>query len=336
MNITILGAGAWGTAMAIHAVKVGQSVTLVPRRFEQALEMASTRENRDYLPGCFLGQNLQIGPEALEPSIMEANVLMFACPVKGLRTWAERVKAAMGSARNLRVALVMCKGLEPITLLRPTQVLEEVLPGIAVGVISGPTYAHEVAEGKPTAVVLASTLSKEENFEIQHALHGAAMRVYPSDDVVGVEMGSALKNIYAIGSGIAHGLGLGDNAAAAYLTRALREMVRLGTAWGGKAETFYGLSGLGDLVATCSGEWSRNRSFGVSIAQGMSVIELMEHRKTVVEGYFSTGCFYEKTRTEGQNAPIVEAVYRVLYEKQSPREALESLMGRPSKESEHI
>lgn len=330
MNICILGAGAWGTSMAQHLVRSGQNVTLVPRRIEHATAMATTHENADYLPGIALDPNIQIAFE-LRPALMEAELVLFACPSQGLRDWCERLKPVLDSALRLRALVTLCKGLEQSTLRYPVDLVREIIPGYHYGVLSGPNYAREVAEGKPTATVLAMDAPEDELAAYQEALHGERLRVYRSSDVAGVELGGCLKNIYAIGAGFCDGLSLGDNARAAFLTRALHEMVRLGVAFGGRKETFYGLSGIGDLTATCSGEWSRNRTFGESIARGRSVAGLMDKRKTVVEGYWATACFYVKCKEKELDAPILGEVYKVLHEGKQPAQVVEALMSRPTK-----
>lgn len=313
--------------MAIHLNKLGHTVTLVPRRFEQALDMASQRQNTDYLPGIILPNNLQIAHE-IQPSLMEAEVVLVASPTKGVREWAERVKKNIGQARNLHVFVSLTKGLEPETFLRPTEIFREILPQYAQATLTGPTNALEVAQGKPTAMVLAGTDFLE---AVQEAISGESLRVYLSDDLKGAELGGALKNIYAIAAGCSDGLGLGDNAKAALLTRALAEMIRIGQTLGARAETFYGLSGFGDLVATSHGPWSRNRSFGQSIGEGSSLDDLLNHRKTVVEGYHTTRAFFDLCRRKNISAPILAEVHGILYEKKDPRQALYDLMTRELK-----
>lgn len=330
MNFCILGAGAWGTAMAVQLNKQGHTVTLVPRRFQQAIDMASSHVNDDYLPGVPLPHNLQIGHE-IKPSLMEAEVVIVASPTKGVREWARRVKENLQSARNLRVFVSLTKGLEPETFLRPTQILHEVLPDFPLAALSGPTNAAEVARGQPTAMVLAGDKFLD---EVQEAVSSQSLRVYLSNDLTGVELGGALKNVYAIAAGCSDGLGLGDNAKAALLTRSLAEIVRIGRTLGAKTETFYGLSGFGDLVATCHGAWSRNYTFGKSIGKGIAVNELITNRKTVVEGYLTTDAFRGLCGQKNTDAPILREVYEILYEAKNPRQALHDLMMRELK-AEH-
>jgi glycerol-3-phosphate dehydrogenase (NAD(P)+) len=330
MNFAVIGAGAWGTAFAIHLSRLGHTVTLVPRRFEQALAIASTRENTDYLPGLKLPLSIQIGHE-LTPILMEAEVVLLACPSQALRETCERLRANLGLATQLKLIISLAKGLELGTHLRPSEVITAVLPQYAVSSLTGPTNAAEVARGRPSAMVLAATKTDAFLAEVQVALSGPTLRVYTSDDVAGTEFGGSLKNIYAIAAGCCDGLKLGDNAKAALLTRALAEMVRVGTALGAKADTFYGLSGFGDLVATCTGAWSRNRTFGQHLGEGKSAAELIAASKSVVEGHRTTQSFFELVKERGIDAPILIEIHKVLYAAKPPAEALAALMGRELK-----
>ncbi len=327
MNFAIIGAGAWGTAFAVHLCKSGHTVSLVPRRFEQALELGSARENVEYLPGVELPLSLQIGYE-LTPVLMEADVVLMACPSQALRETCGRVRAGLGLATRLRLVLSLAKGLEVGTHKRPSEVIAEVLPEYASGSLTGPTNAAEVAQGRPAAMVLAATGEDAFLAEAQAALSGPTLRVYTSDDVAGIEYGGCLKNVYAIAAGCCDGLKLGDNAKAALLTRALAEMVRVGVALGARPETFYGLGGFGDLVATCSGAWSRNRTFGQRVGEGNTAAELIAASKSVVEGYRTTESFAGLCAERGIDAPILAETYRILYEGRPPAEALHALMTR--------
>ena len=328
MNFCILGAGAWGTAVAVHLTRAGHAVTLAPRRMEHALAMASSRENTDYLPGIELDPNLQVGCE-LRPVLMEAEVILFACPSKALRETCRQVASYREDAWSARAYLALCKGLEPDTYKLPHEVMQDELGDeMAIGYLTGPSFAHEVAEGKPAAMVLAAKGEEEVVAATQAACSTESLRVYLSDDLSGVGLGSCLKNVYAIAAGIADGLGLGDNARAALLTRGLSEMVELGTALGGRRESFYGLSGFGDLVVTCSGDSSRNRVLGLRIGGGETAAEIVESQSTVVEGYGATSNFYKLCQEKGLAAPILGEIYAVLYQGKEPREALLSLMTR--------
>lgn len=330
MNCCILGAGAWGTAMALHLDRCGHSVTLVPRRMEHALAIASSRENRDYLPGFELPARIQIGCQA-GPVLMEAEVIFLACPSKALRQLCESIQPHLAAAWQLKLCLIMCKGLELESLKTPAEIVAEALPGLACGVLSGPTYAGEVAEGKPTAVVLAVGEDCPEPEHYQEAFSNASLRAYLSTDVRGTQLGGTLKNIYAIGSGLCDGLGMGDNAKAALLTRSLSEMLRLGVLLGGDKETFFGLSGFGDLVATCSGTWSRNRTFGERVGKGEVSQAIVDSQKSVVEGYRATECLQRICEAKQVDAPILDVIHSILYKGLEPLAAMQQLMTRDLK-----
>ena len=330
MNCCILGAGAWGTAMALHLDRCGHAVTLVPRRMEHALSLASTRENRDYLPGYTLPHTIQIGCE-LGPVLMEAEAVFLACPSKALRGLCENVRAHLAEAWQLKLFVVMCKGLELDSFKTPSEIVNEVLPEVACGALSGPTYAGEVAAGRPTAVTLAVDPDFEAAVAYQQAFSNASLRAYLCTDVRGTELGGTLKNVYAIASGLCDGLQLGDNAKAALLTRSLHEMVRLGCLLGGQQATFYGLSGFGDLVATCAGSWSRNRTFGQRVGQGETPAAIIGSQKSVVEGYRATDCLQRLCQQRGVEAPILSQIYAILYNGQEPLAALQALMSRELK-----
>ena len=330
MNCCILGAGAWGTAMALHLDRCGHTVTLVPRRMEHALEIASSRENCDYLPGYKLPHTIQIGCE-VGPVLMEAEVVFLACPSKAMRSLCQSIKPYLEGAWQLKLCLIMCKGLELETFKTPAEIAQEALSSIACGVLSGPTYAGEVAEGKPTAVVLAVGSDCEDPERYQSAFSNSGLRVYLSDDLHGTGLGGTLKNIYAIGSGLCDGLKLGDNAKAALLTRSLNEMVRLGVKLGGQKETYSGLSGFGDLVATCSGKWSRNRTFGQRIGEGETPTAIVESQKSVVEGYPATKCLQQICAEKKVDAPILGTIYAILYSGLEPLAAMQQLMTRDLK-----
>ena len=325
MNFAVIGAGAWGTAFALHLSRLGHAATLVPRRAEQATALMESRENRDYLPGISLPFEVRITAD-LAAALAEAEVVLIACPAQSLRETCTRLRARWPARARLVVSLA--KGLELGTHSRPSQVIAEILPNVLVAALTGPTNALEVARGQPAAMVLAASGADGRVQEVQAALSGATLRVYTSDDLAGVEFGGCLKNIYAIAAGCCDGLKLGDNTKAALLTRALAEMVRVGVALGAKAETFYGLSGFGDLVATCHGGWSRNREFGQRLGEGQRAAELIAHRKTVVEGYQTTASFAELCAQKNIEAPILREVRAILFENKQAAAALTALMTR--------
>jgi len=322
MNFVVVGAGAWGTAFALHLVRAGHVVTLVPRRREHAEALVASRVNADYLPGLSLPPSLVVTPD-LDGPARAADIVLLACPAQALRE-------TCGRLRTGAFVVSLAKGLEVGTHLRPSEVIAAVLPGVRVGALTGPTNALGVARGDPSAMVLAANPGAPVQ-ELQAALSDRALRVYTSDDLAGVEFGGCLKNIYAIAAGCCDGLKLGDNTKAALLTRALAEMVRVGAALGARPETFYGLSGFGDLVATCYGGWSRNREFGQHLGEGRAAAELIAHRKTVVEGYKTTESFAGLCTEKGIDAPILQETRAILIEGKKPAAALAALMTRELK-----
>lgn len=329
MKFVVLGAGAWGTAFALHLARAGRPVTLVPRRPEQARELIATRENRDYLPGLNLSPAIGITADTAA-GLADADVVLLACPAQALYETCVRVRDSAKDGRK-RLVVSLAKGLEIGTHRRPSEVIAAALPSVLVGSLTGPTNALGVARGDPSAMVLATSNAPDAVRALQAALSDRTLRVYTSEDLAGVEFGGCLKNVYAIAAGCSDGLKLGDNTKAALLTRALAEMVRVGVALGAKPETFYGLSGFGDLVATCYGGWSRNREFGQKIAQGHAVADLVSNRRTVVEGYKTTEAFASLCATRGIDAPILREVHAILREGKQPGAALASLMTRELK-----
>ncbi len=323
--IGILGAGAWGTAMAcVLAASPGRKVFLVPRREQQALDFQRDGENREYLPGIALPKSLVISMD-LQGVLAQCSWVLLASPAKGLAAWADAIS---GVLKPDTLLISLCKGLEPQSKQRPGVFFQSVFPLQPYACLSGPNHAFEVAQGQPCAAVLAS--EQEALLQTaQTALSCPSMRIYRSNDVAGVEWGACLKNVYAIALGVCDGLGFGDNTKAALLTRCLREYVRLGVALGGQEETFYGLSGLGDFVATAFGAWSRNRSFGEALGRGSSPESL--HIHGVVEGFGSAAAFQALAQQKALEAPILEALYGILYHQTSPKESVKELLRRALK-----
>ncbi len=330
LNFAVIGAGAWGTAMAVHLTRRGQHTTLVTRRPEHATQVRADRENRDYLPGIPLPDPLVVTAD-LPAALGEADVALIACPSHSLRAWCEQIRPVLHDTARLQLFLSLVKGLEIGTHLRPSEMMAQILPGLNCGTLTGPTNAAEVARGLPAAMVLAAQRTDDFVSQVQAAMSGSTLRIYTSDDLAGAEYGASLKNIYAIAAGLCDGLKLGDNSKAALLTRALTEMLRVGLALGAKPETFYGLSGFGDLVATSHGLWSRNREFGEKIGAGKSVEELLAGRKTVVEGHRTTAALHGLCQERGITAPILSEVYAILYQQKKPAAALHALMTRELK-----
>lgn len=328
MNIAVVGAGAWGTAFALHLARGGHAVTLVPRRVEHATSIIDAKENSDYLPGVPLPPAIDVRADVTD-ALGTADVVVVATPTQALRETCTRFQTAL--SRRERFVVSLAKGLELGTHLRPSQVIADVFPDMLVGALTGPTNAREVALGHPSAMVLAASRAHPFVQDVQAAISGPTLRVYTSDDLAGVEFGGCLKNIYAIAAGCCDGLKLGDNTKAALLTRALAEMVRVGVALGARPETFYGLSGFGDLVATCYGGWSRNREFGQRVGEGHRVADLMANRRTVVEGYKTTESFAGLCMERSIDAPILRETHEILVGGKKPAAALAALMTRELK-----
>ncbi len=329
-NFAVVGSGAWGTAMSAHLAQRGHSVTLVARRPEHAQALRSARENRDYLPGIKLPESLAITHD-LRLALARAEVILIACPSQSLRAWCEKIRVALPPEGPLRLFLSLVKGLETGTHLRPSEVMAQVLPEVNCGTLTGPTNAAEVARGLPAAMVMAAVRADPFLEEVQAAMSGPTLRIYLTDDLAGAEYGGSLKNIYAVAAGFCDGLKLGDNTKASLLTRALAEMVRVGQALGARQETFYGLSGFGDLVATANGRWSRNREFGEMVGEGWAIDQLIAGRKTVVEGHRTTEALYGLCQSKGITAPILTEVYAILFQQKKPADALRALMTRELK-----
>jgi glycerol-3-phosphate dehydrogenase (NAD(P)+) len=326
MRIAILGSGAWGTALAVHAAGVHQ-VRLWSRDPAQADALVRDRENRRYLPGVTLSPPIEPVsdlPDTLDWLSAPRGLLVIATSVAGLRPILQQVSQ---TATELPAILWLCKGLERDSGLLPHQVVAQVLGQVRCGVLSGPSFAQEVAAGLPVALTAAAAQAEVCGLAIEAFHHGAA-RIYSSDDVVGVEVGGALKNVMAIAAGICDGLRLGHNARAALITRGLAEIARFGVALGARPETFTGLAGLGDLVLTCTGDLSRNRRVGLGLAAGQSLSQIVQELGHVAEGVACAGVVEARARTLGVDLPIVSAVLTVLEGRGSAREALQSLLAR--------
>ena len=321
MRIAILGAGAWGSALA-NSFAAEHAVSLWTRRREDCGALAATRRSR-YLPDIPIPDSVEIEPD-LARAIAARDVVIVATATSGLRDTAQAVAAIDGNP-----ALVWaCKGFESQSGMLPHQIVAESLPAARrVAALSGPSFALEVARGQPTAVVLAS---REAAFaaDTAAALNSARLRIYSNDDLPGVELGGALKNVIAIAAGISDGLALGRNARAALVTRGLAEIARLGVAMGGQPETFNGLAGLGDLVLTCTGDLSRNREVGVRLAKGKKLDTVLAELGHVAEGVHSARAASAHARALGIEMPITEAVCAVLFEGRPAQDAVRQLLMR--------
>ena len=334
MKIVVLGAGAWGTALAVSAGSnplTQHAVTLWARDASQASAMQAQRENTRYLPGITLPPTLGVSslsladPEQLGNLVSGADLVIVATPMAGLR-------AMLANLRTCRVPVAwLCKGFEAATSesfgLLAHEIQAQVAPDLIAGVLSGPSFALEVARGQPTALVAASG-----HAAVRHALvaafHSPTLRVYANDDLVGVEVGGAVKNVLAIATGLCDGLNLGLNARAALITRGLAEMTRLGVALGARADTFMGLSGLGDLVLTATGDLSRNRQVGLALAKGQTLQQAVASLGHVAEGVYSARTVVQRAASLGVEMPIAQAVVALLDGQIQPAEAVALLMGR--------
>jgi glycerol-3-phosphate dehydrogenase (NAD(P)+) len=337
-RIAIVGSGSWGTALALSLARRGDhSIALWSHSAGVAETIRKQRENVAYLPGFPIPP--QVTPtNALASALVDADIVISAIPSQHVR----EIYQAMAPSLQPRQLLVSAtKGIEDQTFLRMSQVIEQVLGGQVLdsgrtgpqcAVLSGPSFAHEVAAGAPTAITIASAESRLAN-QLQDELSAPGLRLYTNDDVIGVEMGGALKNVIAIAAGIASGLGLGHNSAAAIITRGIAEITRLAVACGGHRETLAGLSGLGDLVLTCTGPLSRNRSVGVELGRGhrLPAILAQLHGK-VAEGVRTTSAALGLARTHDVEMPITEQMYAILEHGKSPQDAIRELMARPGRD----
>lgn len=320
----VLGAGSWGTAIADMLAVRGLDVQFWGRDEALMTEMATTRRNARYLPGLELASSINMASDL--GKLRPADLVVFVTPSKTQAALAGQLKEAQLVSEK-SVLLSCSKGVELGSGRRMSEILADVFPDSAVAALSGPNHAEEISQKKPSAAVVACE-NEEVAIALQHAFAVPWFRCYTSTDVVGVEWGGAMKNPYAIASGIAKGLALGDNATAALVTRALAEMVRVGVASGGRVETFYGLSGVGDLVGTCYSEHSRNYRVGTLLGQGKSLTEILEGMRMVAEGVPNTESLYHCARQQDARTPLLDEIYAILYKGKSPKEALKELFSR--------
>ena len=327
-RIAILGAGAWGTALTISlARRRGHQLTLWAHSTALAEHLAETGENLPYLPGFTLPADVAITHD-LPAAIFEADILLCVTPSRYLRATIAEIVPLL--TRN-QILLSASKGLEHTSFLRMTQVLASVTDN-PCGVLSGPSFAQEVAAGLPTAIVIAASRSEIAQ-AIQRDFASPTLRLYTNDDVPGVELGGALKNVIALACGVSQGLGLGANASAALITRGIAEITRLAVACGGRRQTLAGLSGVGDLVLTCTGTLSRNRSVGIELGKGRRLSDVLSgmHGK-VAEGVFSTSAALGLAARYGVEMPITQQMNHILEGATNPREAIRELMSRPGRD----
>jgi len=322
----VLGAGAWGTALAWLWGKAGRQITLWGHNVDRAARMQNTRENTDYLPGVKLPESIHVTPELADCA--GADLIVFVTPSIALREITGRVRKVIG---NTGAIFLSCtKGIEHHSGMRMSQILREAFPEQRVAVLSGPNLAVEIAQNLPTATVIACD-DADCAASLQDVLGSPRFRIYTSGDVISVELGGALKNVFAIAAGISDGLGLGDNSKAALVTRSLAELVRLGVAMGGTANGFHGLSGAGDLILTCYSERSRNHTVGKRLGQGEPLSQITASMKMVAEGIPTARSAWECARRLNVDTPIIDEVYAVLYDQKKPNAALEELLRREQK-----
>lgn len=326
MTLAILGAGSWGTALAIVLAPRFDEIRLWVYEADLAERLAATRENDVFLPGFRIPENVRVSTELR--AIQGAAIVLGVMPSR----FARRVYSQAAPFADPSMIFVSAtKGIEQETLLRMSQVAAEALPsGAKIAVLSGPTFAREIARGDPAAVVVASA-DPHVAAAVQAAFSGPSLRLYTNSDMIGVELGAALKNVIAIGAGVCQGLGLGSNTLAALITRGLAEITRLAVAMGAEPKTLAGLAGLGDLVLTCSGELSRNRKVGIELAKGRTLAEIVGGMAMIAEGVETCGAAAALGTRFGVDLPIIQQMHAVLHCGKSPREALRDLMERSLK-----
>jgi glycerol-3-phosphate dehydrogenase (NAD(P)+) len=326
MKITLLGAGAWGTALAI-AFADRHEITLWSREADVAVDLEKTRENHRFFPGHRLPESVRVRTD-FASAVAGAELLVIATPIAGLRPTAEQLKKIDSDCPLLWV----CKGFEAASGKLPHQVVGEVLgPQAIYGALSGPSFAEEVASGQPTAIALAANQPAFAR-DMARQLHGSRLRIYANDDLVGVEVGGAVKNVLAIATGVCDGLGLGLNSRAALMTRGLAEIARLGQALGAQRETFMGLAGMGDLILTCTGDLSRNRRVGLALAENKSLPQILDELGHVAEGVYTAREVAKLALAHGVDMPISSAVAALLDGRLSAASALALLMARDPRE----
>jgi len=325
-SVAVVGAGAWGTSLSSILAERYPAITLWVYEADLATEMVRTRENALYLPGVRLPDAVR-PTSSLDDAVSDKRLVVFVVPSHVFRGILEKVRSSLAGDV---IVVSATKGIEVESLRTMSQIMREVLPSIhhpRLAVLSGPSFAREVADRRPTAVVAAAD-DPAVAHRVQQALSGGPLRVYAGTDPVGVELGGAIKNVIAIAAGIVDGLALGTNARAALVTRGLAEMTRLGVSMGAQARTFAGLAGMGDLILTCTGDLSRNRAFGRKLAEGARPAELLAGSRTVAEGVNACRCVVRLAERHAVDMPICQAVQRVLFEDQNPRVAVEQLMSR--------
>ncbi len=325
-RIAVIGAGGWGTALSLIWANRGHAVLLWGNDASRVEEIRQRRENRIYLPGATLPKSVGLTSELRDCA--GADLIVFVTPSTALREVADRLRPFV--SKSDAVLLSCVKGIEHGTGKRMSEILTEIYPEQAVAVLSGPNLAIEVSRELPTATVLACTDSARAT-ELQKYLGTPRFRIYTGEELTGIELGGALKNIFAIAAGAGDGLGLGDNSKAALVTRSLAEMIRLGTKMGADARTFYGLSGAGDLVATCFSQLSRNRRVGEQLGRGRPLDEITSSMQTIAEGIPTSRSAYECARKLNVDTPVIDEVYALVHQAKPAVRAMEDLLARDQK-----
>jgi len=325
-KVSVIGAGSWGTALALLLHNNGHEVVLWSIIEEEVKMLQEKREHASKLPGVKLPESMEITTD-LEYSLKDRELVVLAVPSPFTRSTARSMKPYVAEGQLI---VNVAKGVEEKTLMTLSEIIEEEIPQANVAVLSGPSHAEEVGRGVPTTVVAGAKDEKTAKF-IQSTFMNVVFRVYTSPDVLGIELGGALKNVIALAAGIADGLGHGDNLKAALITRGIAEITRLGTAMGASAETFYGLTGIGDLIVTCASVHSRNRKAGYLMGKGYSMEEAMAEVKMIVEGVYSAKAAMGLAKKYNVELPIIEQVNKALFENKNPKEAVEELMLRDNK-----
>ncbi len=326
MNVTVIGTGGWGTALAVLLHGNGHRVTLWGRLPEEVDPILAHRENKLLLPGVKIPEAITVTLDSAA-ALRGAELVVLAVPSHGMRAICRQVKPHLPAGATL---VHVAKGIEQDTDARMSEVIDEELGHGGVVVLSGPSHAEEVGRGIPTAVVVAAR-DGGRAAAVQQAFMNERFRIYTHGDVVGVELGGALKNVIALAAGVCDGIGFGDNTKAALCTRGLAEMARLGVAVGARRETFFGLSGVGDLIVTAFSRHSRNRGFGERLGRGESVDQILASTKTVAEGVKTAKSVWQLAQKQGVDVPISREAFGIIYEGKSPKQAVRDLMGREAK-----
>ena len=325
-KIGVIGAGSWGTALTVLLNNNGHQVTVWSAIEDEIKMLKEEREHKDKLPGVALSEKIEFTTD-LQEAIDGKDLLILAVPSPFTRSTSKRMKEFVAEGQ---IIVNVAKGIEEDSMKTLTEIIEEEVPQATVTVLSGPSHAEEVGKGLPTTCVVGAKDEKIAEY-IQEIFMSNVFRVYTSDDILGIELGGALKNVIALAAGAADGLGYGDNVKAALITRGISEISRLGVAMGGRKETFSGLTGIGDLIVTCASVHSRNRKAGMLLGQGYSMEEAMKEVKMVVEGVYSAKAALQLSKKYNVELPIIEQVAAVLFEVADPKNSVDALMGREKK-----